>query len=98
MGDACPGNGPLSGHHYGRDGIAAVFQQEMGMLEAPPEVIPLDNLGSDDHACSLVIQRMQRGDRSYEGLQVIIARVRDGQLAEVWFRPEDQTAFDDFFA
>jgi hypothetical protein len=56
-----PGNGPLSGDHYGRDGIAAVFQQEIGMLDAPPEVIPLDNLGSDDHACGLVIQRMQRG-------------------------------------
>jgi hypothetical protein len=93
-----PGNDPLSGEHNGRDGIAAVFQQEIGMLDAPPEVIPLDNLGSDDHACGLVIQRMQRGGRSYQGLQVVIARVRDGQLAEVWFRPEDQTAFDDFFA
>jgi uncharacterized protein len=93
-----PGNGPLSGDHYGRDGIAAVFQQDTGMLDAPPQVIPLDNLGSDNHACSLVVQRMQRGGRSYEGLQVIIARVRDGQLAEVWFRPEDKTAFDDFFA
>jgi hypothetical protein len=88
----------LSGDHYRRDGIAAVFQQEIGMLDAPPEVIPLDNLGSDDHACSLLIQRMQRGGRSYQGLQVVIARVRGGQLAEVWFRPEDQTAFDNFFA
>ena len=45
-----PGSGPLSGDHYGRDGIAAVFQREMSMLDAPPEIVPLDDLGSDDHA------------------------------------------------
>lgn len=93
-----PGNSPLSGNHVGRDGLAAVFQREVSMLDAPPEVVPLDDLGSDDHAAAVVIQRMHRGGRSYEGLQAVIARVRDGQLSEVWFRPEDQATFDDFFA
>jgi uncharacterized protein len=93
-----PGDGPLAGDHYGRDGIAAVFEKEMAMLDAPPEMVPLDNLGSDDHAGAVMIQRMQREGRSYEGVQIILARIRDGQLAEVWFRPEDQDAFDDFFA
>jgi uncharacterized protein len=93
-----PGSGPLSGDHHGRDGIAALFQLEMSMLDAPPEMVPVDDLGSDDHAGAVVIQRMRRGGRSYEGLQMVIARVRDGQLAEVWFRPEDQAAFDKFFA
>jgi uncharacterized protein len=93
-----PGRGPLSGDHYGRDGIAAVFQHEMGMLDTPPETVPLDDLGSDDHAGAVLIQRMQRAGRTYEGLQVVIARVRDGQLSEVWFRPQDQATFDEFFA
>lgn len=93
-----PGTGPLSGDHYGRVGIAAVFQQEMGMLDAPPAVVPLDDLGSDDHAGAVLIQRMQRAGRTYEGLQVVIARVRDGRLSEIWFRPQDQAAFDEFFA
>ena len=93
-----PGSGPLSGDHWGRDGIAAVFEREMSMLDAPPEVVPLDDLGSDDHAGALFLQRMQRAGRAYEGLQVIIARVRDGQLSEIWFRPQDQAAFDNFFA
>ena len=44
-----------------------------------------------------MIQRMQRGGRPYEALQVVIARVRDGQLSEVWLRPEDQATFDEFF-
>ena len=58
----------------------------------------MDDLGSDNHAGAIMIQRMQPGGRSYEGLQIVIARVRDGQLAEVWFRPEDQETFDQFFA
>lgn len=93
-----PGSSPLSGKHVGREGIAAVFQQELTMLDAPPEVVPLDDLGSDDHAASVVIQRMRRGGRSYEGMQLVVARVREGQLSEVWFRPEDQATLDDFFA
>jgi len=62
-----PGSGPLSGDHCGREGIAAVFEQEMSMLDAPPEVVPVDDLGSDDHAGAVVIQRMRRGGRSYQG-------------------------------
>jgi ketosteroid isomerase-like protein len=93
-----PGGSPLAGDHNGRDGLAAAFQQELSMLDAPPEFVPLDDLGSDDHAGAVMIQRMQRGGRRYEALQVVIARVRNGQLAEVWFRPEDQEAFDRFFA
>ena len=93
-----PGSSSLSGDHVGREGIATLFQREVSMLDAPPDVVPLDHLGSDDHAAAVVIQRMQRGGRSYEGLQFVIARVRDGHLSEVWLRPEDQASFDDFFA
>jgi ketosteroid isomerase-like protein len=93
-----PGTSPLAGDHYRRDGLAAVFEKEMALLDAPPEMVVLDDLGSDDHAAAVVIQRMQRAGRSYEGMQVVLARVREEKLAEVWFRPEDQQAFDEFFA
>lgn len=62
-----PGSSSLAGDHCGRDGLAAVFQREVSMLDAPPEHVPLDNLGGDDHAGGVVIQRMQRGGRTYEG-------------------------------
>jgi hypothetical protein len=29
---------------------------------------------------------------------VVIARVRDGRLSEIWFRPHGQAAFDEFLA
>ena len=92
-----PGTSVLAGDHVGHDGLAAVFQREASMLDAPPEFVPLDTLGSDNHGATLVIQRMQRQGRQYEGLQVVIARIRNGLMAEVWFRPQEQTAFDDFF-
>jgi uncharacterized protein len=93
-----PGTSPLAGDHVGREGIAALFQEELSMLDGPPEMVPLDDLGSDDHAASIMMQRMHRNGHDYEGLQVVVARVRDGHLAEVWFRPQDQVAFDGFFA
>jgi uncharacterized protein len=93
-----PGSGPLSGDHRGRDGIAAVFQKEMSLLDAPPEFERHDDLGSDDHAVSLVVQRLRRGGRTLEGRQTVVAHVREGKFSEVWFQAEDQAAFDDFFA
>lgn len=93
-----PGTSPLAGDHRGRDGVAAVFQKEMSLLDGPPEFETHDNLGSDAHAATLVTQRLQRAGRRYEGRQTLIAHVRDGLLSEVWFQPEDQAAFDAFFA
>ena len=93
-----PGRGPLAGDHLGRGGIAAVFQKEMAMLDGPPEFEPHDHLGSDDHAVALVVQRLRRGGRSLEGRQTVIAHVGDGMISEVWFQPDDQAAFDEFFA
>jgi len=93
-----PGNGPLSGDYRGRDGIAGAFQKEMSFLDAPPQFECHDILGSDEHAVELVTQRLQRAGRTLQGRQTIVAHVRDGMLSEVWFQPEDQAAFDEFFA
>jgi len=93
-----PGSGPLSGDHHGRDGIAALFQKEMAMLDAPPQFEALDDLGSDDHAAAIILQRLRRKGREYAVRQTVIASVKDGQFSEVWILPEDQAAFDAFFA
>jgi uncharacterized protein len=93
-----PGGGPLSGDHRGRDGIAAVFQQEMSLLDAPPEFEDHDDLGSDDHAVSLVVQRLRRGGRTLEVRQTIVAHVRGGKFSEVWVHPGDPAAFNEFLA
>ena len=93
-----PGESSLAGDHKGREGIAAVFQKEASMLDGPPQFSPHDDLGSDNHAVSLVIQTLRRKGRTLQLRQTIVAHVRDGMLSEVWFQPEDQVAFDEFFA
>lgn len=93
-----PGSGPLSGDHRGRDGVAAVFQKEMSLLDAPPEFEAHDDLGSDGHAVSLVLQRLRRQGRVLEVRQTVIAHVRDGMFSEVWLQPDDPTGFDQFLS
>jgi hypothetical protein len=46
----------------------------------------------------VVTKRDPQGGRTLEGRQTIIAHVRDGKFSEVWFQPEDQAAYDAFFA
>ena len=92
-----PGQGPLSGDHQGPGGVAAVFQKEMELLDAPPQFAGHDDLGSDQHAVSLVVQTLRRNGRTLRARQTIVAHVRDGKFSEVWFQPEDQAAFDEFF-
>ena len=100
-GPAHPGDFPTlgwPGDYRGRDAIAAEMQKEMELLDGPPAVQPHDDLASDQHAVSLVIQTLRRGGRSLEVRTTVIAHVKDGLFSEVWLQPEDQAAYDEFFA
>ena len=33
-----PGRGPMAGDHRGKDGVAKMFQQQMHVLDSPPQV------------------------------------------------------------
>ena len=93
-----PGSGPLAGDYRGRDAIAAEMQKEMELLDGPPAVQPHDDLASDQHAVSLVIQTLRRGGRTLEVRTTVIAHIKNGLFSEVWLQPEDQAAYDEFFA
>ena len=93
-----PGSGPMAGDYQGRDGIAASFEREMGLLDAPPTFRPHDVLASDDHAVSLGTQTLQRGGRTIDIQMAVVAHVKDGRFSEVWVIPQDQAAYDGFFA
>jgi uncharacterized protein len=93
-----PGRGPLAGAYRGRDGIADQMEKEMQLLDGPPKVQPHDDLASDDHAVSLVTQTLRRGGRTLDVRTTVIAHVKDDLFSEVWLQPEDQAAYDEFFA
>lgn len=91
-----PGRGPMAGDHGGKDGVAQMFQRQMQILDAPPEIETHDVLASDDHAVVLNKTRATRGGRTLEQQQVVVLHIRDGKIAEVWLQFSDQQAMDEF--
>ena len=91
-----PGRGPMAGDHRGKDGVARMFQQQMQILDAPPEIETHDILASDDHAVVLNKVRASRGGKILEQDQVVVMHIEGGKIAEVWLQFSDQQAMDEF--
>ena len=90
-----PGRGPMAGDHRGKAGVAQMFQQQMQILDAPPEIESHDILASDDHAVVLNKVRASRGGRALEQDQVVVMHITDGKIAEVWLQFSEQQAMDE---
>jgi ketosteroid isomerase-like protein len=91
-----PGRGPMAGDHRGKDGVAKMFQQQMQILDAPPEIENHDILANDDHAVVLNRVRATRSGRTLEQEQVVVIHIKGGKIAEVWVHFSDQQALDEF--
>jgi ketosteroid isomerase-like protein len=92
-----PGRGPLAGDHYGRD---AVFEMFARLVQGSAGTFTQelhDVLGSEDHAVALTHASARRGDHDYAGKDAWVFHVRQGQIAEAWWRPEDLYAADEFW-
>ena len=57
-----------------------------------------DILASDTHAVSLVRWRVTRGDRTLDIDRVVVYRIEDERIKEIWVRDWDQYAYDEVFA
>ena len=90
-----PGRGPMAGDYRGKDGLAKLFQQQMEMLGAPPEIETHDVLASGDHAVVLNKVRATMGDRMIEQDQVVVMHIKDGKVAETWLHFSEQQAMDE---
>ena len=90
-----PGRGPMAGDYRGKDGVAQMFQQQMQLLDSPPEIENHDTLASDDHAVVLNTVRATRGGQTLEQQQVVVLHIKGGKIAEVWLQFSDQQAMDE---
>ena len=90
-----PGRGPMAGDHKGKDGVAKMLQQQMQILDAPPQIESHDTLASDDHAVVLNTVRGTRGGKTLEQQQVVVMHIKDGKISEVWLQFSDQQAMDE---
>jgi ketosteroid isomerase-like protein len=91
------GRGPLAGDHHGRDAVFEMFDRLVQASEGTFDQRLLDVLTSEDHAVALTHATARRGDHNYKGQDAWIFELRDGQIAEAWWRPEDVYAADEFW-
>jgi ketosteroid isomerase-like protein len=90
-----PGRGPMAGDYRGKDGVGQMFQQQMQILDSPPEIDNHDILANDDHAVILNKVRASRGGKTLEQQQVVVMHIKGGKIAEVWLQFSDQQGMDE---
>jgi uncharacterized protein len=92
-----PGRGPLAGDHHGREAVFEMFGQLMQGSEGTFNQELHDVAASDDHAVALTHATARRGDHNYDNRDAWVFHLREGQIAEAWWRPEDLYAADEFW-
>lgn len=93
-----PGRSRFSGEHNGRDGFAALLEQQSEVIGGPPQIELHDVVANDSHAIALQTFRAERDGRSIEDHSVLVFHMRDGKVADIWIHPQDQYAQDEFWA
>lgn len=93
-----PGSNPTSGTYKGRDEIFGYFGKLVELSGGTIKVELHDALGNDVHAIGMSKDTASRGAKSLNVDEVLIAHIRDGQLAEAWEAYPDQAAVDTFWS
>jgi ketosteroid isomerase-like protein len=94
-----PGRSPHAGSYRGQDAVLAYYTRIFQDTEGQFENLGVDDiLASDTHAASLVHWRVTRGGRTIDIDRVVVYRIVDEKIAEIWVRDWDQYAYDDLFA
>ena len=75
---------------------AKLLQQQMQILDSPPEIETHDILTNDDHTVLLNKSRATRGGKILEQDQIVVMHIKGGKIAEVWLQFSDQQGLDEF--
>lgn len=90
-----PGRSPMAGDYRGKDGVGKMLQQQMQMIDAPPELETHDIVANDRHTIVLNKTKASRGGKVLEQDQVVVMHIEGGKIAEVWLQFSDQQAMDE---
>ncbi len=94
-----PGKSPHAGTFHGQDAVLAYYTRVFRDTDGQFEPLGVDDiLASDTHAATLVRWRVRRGDRTLDIDRVVVYRIVDERIAEIWVRDWDQAAYDELFA
>jgi hypothetical protein len=91
---------PHGGDLRGPDAVFAQIFDAAGEITGHSLRISLhDVLGTDDHAAALVDWSASiPGKGRIDGREVAVFHVADGKITEVWFFPQDQYTYEEFFS
>jgi ketosteroid isomerase-like protein len=92
-----PGDGPLAGEYRGLPALLAFFARQEGLSDGTLKVALRDVMASDDHAVAWRQLTARRDSFALDVDEVLVFRIRDGRVCEVWQRT-DQYPMDDFFS
>ena len=94
-----PGRSSHAGTFHGQDAVLAYYTRIFRDTEGRFENLGVDDiLASDTHAVSLVRWRVTRGERTLDIDRVVVYRIEDERIKEIWVRDWDQYAYDEVFA
>jgi ketosteroid isomerase-like protein len=94
-----PGRSPHAGTFRGQDAVLAYYTRVFRDTDGNFQPLGVDDiLASDTHAASLVRWKVERDGRSLLIDRVVVYRIEDGKIAEIWVHDWDQYAYDELFA
>jgi ketosteroid isomerase-like protein len=94
-----PGRSRHAGTFRGQDAVLAYYTRMFRDTDGKFQPLGVDDiLASDTHAASLVRWRVERDGRTLDIDRVVIYRIEDGRIAEIWVRDWDQYGYDELFA
>lgn len=91
------GRGSRSGSYRGRDAVLD-YLARIGEDAERFDSALVDILVGDDHTALLTRVTGERGERKLETGFVILLRIENASVAEVWAIPRDQLAIDEFWS
>jgi ketosteroid isomerase-like protein len=92
------GNNQLAGEYKGRDSILGDFFAKLITLSDGTFKTELhDVVANDTHAVAIENSSATRNGKTWEGNDVSVYHIRDGQLSEAWSMATDPVAYDAFW-
>jgi hypothetical protein len=93
-----PGRSRHAGDYRGQGAVLEYYTRLFQDTEGRFESLGVDDiLASDTHAVSLVRWRVSRGEQTIDIDRVVVYRIDDGKIVEIWVRDWDQYAYDELF-
>lgn len=93
-----PGNNIVAGTYTGSEAILGLFALTATETDGSLTFEMHDIVVGENHVCVLDRVKGTRKGRTLEQNRVLITHVENGMTADVWVVPEDEYAFDEFWA